>query len=146
MPNRVCHHCTVENAASAYACHRCGYSFIDAPLNETNGERRVLTLASMGRSEAARKIGVAFVAITAVLIVLQITRLVTAGASSIETPRIFALPALAFCAYEVWAFTHGKATFIDSRRLEPVVERTSIRTIGLLGDLLLWALLVWYSL
>ncbi len=71
MPPRVCHHCTAENASSAYACHRCGYSFIDAPLDETNGERRVLTMASMGRSEAARKIGVAFVAINAVLIVLH---------------------------------------------------------------------------
>jgi len=98
----------------------------------------------MGRSEAARKIGVAFVAINAVLIALQLTGLVMADDPSIETPSLVALSALPFCTYEVWAFTHGKATFIDTRRLEPIAERTSIRTIGLLGDLLVWTLLVWY--
>ena len=144
MPPKVCHHCTAENAPSAYACHRCGYSFIDAPLDESNGERRILAMASMGRSEAARKIGVAFVAINAVLIALQLAGFVTADGPSIETPRLVALSVLPFCTYEVWAFTHGKATFIDTRRLEPVAKRTSIRTIGLLGDLLVWALLIWY--
>jgi hypothetical protein len=103
-------------------------------------------MASMGRSEAARKIGVAFVAANAVLIVLQITGLVTADAPSNEKASLVVLLPLAFCTYEVWAFTHGKATFIDSRRLEPIAERTSIRTIGLLGDLLVWALLVLYLL
>lgn len=101
-------------------------------------------MASMGRSEAARKIGVAFVAINAVLIALQLTGLVMADDPSIETPSLVAFSALPFCTYEVWAFTHGKATFIDAHRLEPIAERTSIRTIGLLGDLLVWALLVWY--
>lgn len=146
MPPRVCHHCTAENAPSAYACHRCGYSFIDAPLDETNGERRVLAMASMGRSEMARKIGVTFVVVNAVLIVLQITGLLMADDPSIEFPSLVALSAIAFCTYEVWAFTHGKATFIDTLRLDPVAERTSIRTIGLLGDLLVWVLLVWYFL
>lgn len=100
----------------------------------------------MGRSEIARKIGVTFVAINAVLIVLQITELMMADEPSIELSSLVALSAIAFCTYEVWAFTHGKTTFIDNLRLEPIAERTSIRTIGLLGDLLVWVLLVWYFL
>jgi hypothetical protein len=139
MLHRVCHHCTAENAPSAYACHRCGRSFIDAPLDETNGQRRVLAMVSMGQSEMARKVGVMFVAINAVLIVFQITRLLLAGEQSIELPSVVALFVIAFCTYEVWAFTHGKVTSIDTLRLKPVVERTSIRAIGLLGDLLVWA-------
>ena len=144
MPPKVCHHCTAENAPSAYACHRCGYSFIDAPLDETNGERRILAMVSMGRSEAAKIIGVAFVAINAVLIALQLVGLVSADDPSIKTRSLVAISVLPFCTYEVWAFTHGKATFIDVDRLEAVAERTSLRTIGLLGDLLVWVVLVWY--
>jgi hypothetical protein len=146
MPPRICHHCTAENAASAYACHRCGYTFIDAPLDETNGERRVLAMASMGKSEMARKIGVTFVAINAVLIVLQVTGLMMADDPSIDLSSLVLLLAIAFCTYEVWAFTHGKATSIHILRLEPVAARTTIRTIGLLGDLSIWAVLVWYFL
>ena len=58
-------------------------------------------MASMGRSEAARKIGVAFVAINAVLIALQLAGLVTADGPSIETPSLVALSVLSFCTYEV---------------------------------------------
>jgi hypothetical protein len=146
MPPTVCHHCTAENAPSAYACHRCGYSFIDAPLDETNGERRLLAMASMGRSEMARTFGVTFVVINAVLILFQTTKLMMADETSIEFSSLVAHSVIAVCTYEVWAFTHGKATFIDTRRLEPVAERTTIRTVGLLGDLLVWASLVWYVL
>lgn len=146
MPPTVCHHCTAENAPSAYACHRCGYSFIDAPLDETSGERRLLAMASMGRSEMARTIGVTFVFINAVLILFQSTKLMMADDPSIEFPSLVAHSVIAVCTYEVWAFTHGKTTFIDTRRLEPIAERTTIRTVGLLGDLLLWASLVWYVL
>lgn len=31
MPPQVCPSCTTENAPSAYACHRCSFSFINAP-------------------------------------------------------------------------------------------------------------------
>lgn len=101
-------------------------------------------MVSMGRSEAAKIIGVAFVAINAVLIALQLVGLVSADDPSIKTRSLVAISVLPFCTYEVWAFTHGKATFIDVDRLEAVAERTSLRTIGLLGDLLVWVVLVWY--
>ena len=31
MPPRACPSCTAENAPSAYACHRCNFSFLNAP-------------------------------------------------------------------------------------------------------------------
>jgi hypothetical protein len=31
MPPRICYHCTAENDASAYACSRCGVTFVNAP-------------------------------------------------------------------------------------------------------------------
>jgi hypothetical protein len=58
-----------------------------------------------------------------------------ASPSETDIERFFFLGAvIAYCTYEVWAFTHGRTTTIDRFHHEPTPKNTNWRVLGLALD------------
>jgi hypothetical protein len=51
---------------------------------------------------------------------------------------------ICWCVYEVWAFTHGRRTMIDSSSYEPTEVNTRMRVFGFAVDLLIWGFCAWH--
>lgn len=100
---------------------------------------RLITRMSMGQHGPTRTFGKIFVAANALFILVALFRAVRYGDQADETGGAVIFSAfLAFCAYEIWAFTHGRATSIDSYRHEATPDRTGWRVFGLALDVLFW--------
>lgn len=98
---------------------------------------------SMGQNPLARRFGNIFFVASAVFVVVAIVRALVYTHLDIEPVFAFVVSGfLLFCAYEVWAFTHGRTTSIDSRRHEATPDRTGRRVFGLVLDLAFWCLCV----
>ena len=93
----------------------------------------------MGQHGPTRTFGKIFVVANALFILVALFRAVRYGDQEDETGGAVIFSAfLAFCAYEIWAFTHGRATSIDSHRHEATPDRTGWRVFGLALDVLFW--------
>lgn len=66
-----------------------------------------------------------------------------APSDSRDLGPLFAVMLGARCLYEVWAFFHGRATHIDRYFHGARPNNTFWRTIGLFGDVVLFAVSLW---
>jgi hypothetical protein len=99
----------------------------------------VLTEISMGRNQLARHFGKVFAVASALFVVIAVFR--TSIYSSEHAAPFEALlmgGVLGYCAFEVWSFTHGRPTSIDSFKHEATPDRTHWRVFGLLLDFAIW--------
>jgi RNA polymerase subunit RPABC4/transcription elongation factor Spt4 len=137
----VCEKCRYETREVTDVCKHCGTAYVcdwdPAWYSDT------FTLASMGKSSRARRVGTIYVAVMALFTAYAFAVLAVSDASR-DAWENFWLPwlFLAFCTYEVWAFTRGRPTTIDRYTHEGVPKNTEWRVFGLILDVIvcLWAI------
>jgi hypothetical protein len=94
---------------------------------------------SMGRHDQTRLFGKFFVAANALFVVVAVFRALRFQEDPDERlGTVFVSLFLGYCVYEVWAFTHGRPTSIDSYRHDATPDRTGLRIFGLAIDVILW--------
>ncbi len=123
MPPRVCPNCTAENHVSAYACSRCGLTFVNAP--DASGRKpfnvagadlvRALLFAPMFAWFAYSAVANGQVSLPLVLSSEHATLVLTGTLSAV----LGALSAVAAAA----AFGSIILDFVDTRNNEPVYRK-----------------------
>lgn len=128
-------------------CSRCGHDYTewDRHCRNCNNEfwcewRRdwyieYWTDMSMGRNDRARVLGSACLVSALVLVLLAVLVYSLSAPDDDQILRLVGLSGvLIFSAYEVWAFTHGRCTSIDSVTHGAVPQNTGWRLFGLVLD------------
>jgi hypothetical protein len=138
MPYLVCQGCWYETREVNDVCKKCGKAYVCEWDPAWYGNR--FTLASTGRSLRARQFGTGFVIAVALFVAYAFAVNAVASASrqawgAFFGPTVF----LAYCTYEVWAFTRGRPTTIDRWFHEGVPRNTNWRVFGLALDLIVCA-------
>ena len=99
-----------------------------------------LTRISIGQDIHGRKFGVLFALVATVLLVYGVAlKVYYAEAESQDIGPLLAIFIGGYATYEVWAYFCGRATSVDHMIHEPRPENTLWRTVGLAGDLALFA-------
>lgn len=97
----------------------------------------------MGNHALARLLGKGFgLANAAFVLASAVHSLLYAHGEAEAFSALLSCFVIGYLAFEVWSFTHGRPTFIDSFRHEATPDRTSWRVFGLLLDLALWYLFI----
>ncbi len=108
-----------------------------------------LTLASLGQNRGARAIGSAFIVAIATFFLYAVLVYWLGQSSKSDWERLLVLDVvLLYGGYEVWAFTHGRRTSIDRFTHNATPDKTSIRTFGLVLDVVVtlgatYLVLIW---
>ena len=138
MNHLLCEKCRYETRELAEVCKKCGTPYV-CEWDPTWYEES-FTLASMGRSSRAMQMGDCFVLAMALFVAYAFAVNAVGNASRGAWEGFFVPTAfLAFCTYEVWAFTRGRPTSIDRYTHEGVPKNTNWRVFGLGLDLLVCA-------
>ncbi len=132
-------------------CQRCGHDYDQFMMNCRNCHTQFwcnwqaswysnpFTRYSMGWSARARSAGVFFVGLTLAFVLYASAVFLDPESGAPHWEKLFFLVAvLMYSAYEVWAFTHGRRTSIDTMTHEGTPSNTSARVIGLTLDIALW--------
>ena len=142
-----CPHCDEQVIPDLPWCPACGGG-LDALSHAIDGDLHPLSdsrwqTASLGLDPLGRRIGTATAG-------LFVAFLLAAWLVYLQTPHptdslvFFLSVAGLFGAYDVWAFTHGRATSITRySRHEATPSNTVARVLGLLLDLIVMAACVW---
>jgi hypothetical protein len=134
-----CFHCDSPLPSAARHCPRCERP---QPRDDRVGDSvdyGVLATISMGRHPLARRFGNIFAAASALFVVVALFRAMRHSGEETDPFGAFIFAGmLGYFAYEIWAFTHGRPTSIDSYRHEATLDRTGWRVFGLLLDVALW--------
>ncbi len=100
-------------------------------------------LVSMGLDPLGRRVGTGIAGcVVCFVLYAWLVWAMTPGPLNVQN----ALPVTGlalFSAYEVWAFTHGRTTTMDSQRHKASLGNTGWRTVGLLLDLVMMLLCIW---
>ena len=99
-----------------------------------------LTKVSIGQDVLGRKFGALFAIMATVILVYGVAlKVFYAEAESQDIGPLLAILIGGYATYEVWAYFHGHATAVDHMIHEPRPENTLWRTVGLAGDLAVFA-------
>lgn len=103
----------------------------------------LLTRMSMGRHPPTRHFGKIFVVANTLFVLLVIVRAVRSRSDEGDPWAVaFFVALLAYCVYEILAFTHGRSTSLDGVREDATPHRTAIRVFGLVLDVAIWLICV----
>ena len=129
----VCFRCRKRRPASARTCESCNAEFWCEWMAEWYESR--LTKVSLGQDHCARRLGNAFSA-SAAAILITTASVIHDQASATQEPLGILVALILGCLsiYEVWAYCHGKTTTIDSFMHTAKPTNTLVRTFGLILD------------
>jgi hypothetical protein len=129
----VCESCRYETREVSDRCKKCETPYVcewDASWYNNS-----LSRASMGLSRQAREIADLYIWAVLAFLSYAFFKYASGGASRDDWGHFFVLSTfLIFCTYEVWAFTRGRTTSIDSASHEALPKNTGIRVFGLFLD------------
>ena len=141
FPN--CPHCNEQVVPDTKRCPACGNAFGAEVLARWKAQEAPhfgsarWALVSMGLDPLGRTVGT--VVACGLLAFVAYAWLVYAMSSGPANHlNAFVMTGMAlFCAYEIWAFTHGRTTHIDQLRQRATLANTGWRTVGLVLDVAL---------
>lgn len=149
MPHRNsfphCPHCNEQVIPDTARCPACGKKFGTAVLARWKakepphfGSAR-WALVSMGLDPWGRRVGKAIMGtlIAFVLYAWLVYATSTGPANGLDALTVTSLAL--FCAYDIWAFTHGRTTVIGQERHKANLSNVGWRTSGLVLDVVLMA-------
>ncbi len=86
---------------------------------------------SSGRSKIGRIIGNAVLAVWLICVAYGVAGIAFAKVAPFASQRVLAASAISgYIVFEVWAYFHGRAMFVDMYLAKNIPANTSVRTIG----------------
>jgi CDP-diglyceride synthetase len=131
----VCDNCRYETREVTDRCNGCGQLYFCEWSPSWYSQPWLL--ASMGRSVRAQRLANLFLSLAAAFTAYGFLVHVFWGDREAWGNYLIFAALLAFCCYEVWAFTRGRRTSIDTMTHEPIPQNTSWRVFGLILDIAL---------
>jgi hypothetical protein len=129
----VCSRCRYETRELAERCKQCGEPYVSEW--DPSWYSQPWTLASMGHSPVAKQFANWFLGVAAAFTLYGF------AVHAIQKDRdawgnyLIFTGFLAFCCYEVWAFSRGRRTSIDHVTHEAIPKNTGWRVFGLTLDI-----------
>jgi len=134
MSQVACNRCGNSNSSEAKECHNCHVRFWDEWRAEWYANP--MTRVSLGQHPTARSIGNLYAALLSLFGAYALCVYAIAPPLNQSLLGVLAIVvALYFFTYEVWAFTHGRATAIDNISHDAKPGMTAWRTVGLALDI-----------